>query len=86
MTVPVIRYEDLKRDFPHDAIMMDIEGGELEFLRHADLSDVKVLVGEFHREIYGSDGMKECRTLLAAKGFRIDEAHSRPGVHVWHRA
>lgn len=86
VTVPVIRYEALKREFPHDAIMMDIEGGELEFLRHADLSGVKVLVGEFHREIYGSDGMKECRKLLSAKGFRIDEEHSRPGVHVWHRA
>ena len=44
VTVPVIRYEALKREFPHDAIMMDIEGGELEFLRHADLSGVKVLV------------------------------------------
>jgi FkbM family methyltransferase len=86
VTVPVIRYDDLKRDFPHDAIMMDIEGGELEFLRHADLSHVKVLVGEFHREIYGSEGMKECRALLVAKGFHIDEVHSRPGVHVWHRA
>lgn len=84
VTVPVIRYEDLKRDFPHDAIMMDIEGGELEFLRHADLSGVKVLVAEFHREIYGAEGMKECRKLLSAKGFRLDEAQSRPGVHVWH--
>lgn len=86
VTVPVIRYEALKRDFPHDAIMMDIEGGELDFLRHADLTGVQVVVGEFHREIYGSDGMKECRKLLAAKGFRIDEDLSRPGVHVWRRA
>lgn len=83
--VPVLRYADLAAEFPHDAIMMDIEGGELEFLRHADLSGVRVVVGEFHRMIYGREGMRECRTLLARAGFAMDETHSRPGIWVWRR-
>jgi hypothetical protein len=81
-----LRYADLTAEFPHDAIMMDIEGGELEFLRHADLSAVKVVVGEFHRMIYGREGMKECRQLLTKAGFQMDETHSRPGIWVWRRS
>ena len=38
MQVPVIRYAALKADFPHDVLLMDIEGGELDLLRHANLS------------------------------------------------
>ena len=85
VTVPVLRYADLAAEFPHDAIMMDIEGGELDFLRHADLSAVKVVVGEFHREIYGRPGMQECRRLLRAQGFEMDEEQSRNGVWAWFR-
>lgn len=85
VTVPVLRYADLAAEFPHDAIMMDIEGGELEFLRHADLSAVQVVVGEFHRDIYGRPGMQECRRLLRAQGFEMDEEQSRNGVWAWFR-
>lgn len=80
VTVPVTRYGDLRRDFPHDAIMMDIEGGELDFLRHADLTGVKVIVAEYHRGIYGGEGFRECRKLLARNGFRLVEEHSTPAV------
>ena len=85
VTVPVLRYADLVKEFPHDAIMMDIEGGELDFLRHADLSAVKVVVGEFHRDIYGRPGMRECRELLRAQGFEMDAEQSRNGVWAWLR-
>lgn len=86
VTVPVTRYDDLRRDFPHDAIMMDIEGGELDFLRHADLSGVKVIVAEYHRGIYGGEGFRECRKLLHRNGFRLAEEHSTPAVWAMVRA
>lgn len=85
VTVPVLRYADLVKAFPHDAIMMDIEGGELDFLRHADLAAVNVVVGEFHRDIYGRPGMRECRELLRAQGFEMDAEQSRNGVWAWVR-
>lgn len=84
--VPVLRYADLKTSFPHDAIMMDIEGGELDFLRHADLSGVNVFVAEMHRDVYGREGMRECRRLLEAGGLNFDENTSKAGVHVYRRA
>lgn len=83
--VPVLRYDELRRTFPHDAIMMDIEGAELEFLRHADLRGVAVVVAEFHREIYGRDGMQDCRRFLGKAGLEKDDALSRGGVHVYRR-
>ena len=86
VSVPVLRYGDLRRDFPHDAIMMDIEGGELDFLRHADLTGVKVLVAEYHKGIYGREGLRECRQILARKGFRLVEEHSTPAVWAMVRA
>ena len=84
--VPVLRYAELKTTFPHDAIMMDIEGAELDFLRHADLSGVNVFVAEMHRDVYGREGMRECRRLLEAQGMVFDENTSKAGVHVYRRA
>lgn len=83
--VPVLRYDALKAEFPHDAIMMDIEGGELEFLRHADLSGVNVFVAEMHRDAYGREGIHECRRLLESAGLKHDQDISKGGVQVFRR-
>jgi FkbM family methyltransferase len=83
--VPVVRYQELKAAFPHDTIMMDIEGAELDFLRHADLTGVNVIVAEMHRRIFGREGMRECRRLLQAAGLRLDVALSKARVHVYRR-
>lgn len=84
--VPVIRHAALKAEFPHDVLLMDIEGAELDLLRHADLSGVTLLIAEFHRAIFGREGMRECRRLLAAQGFTQDADASAGGVHVWRAA
>ena len=83
--VPVLAYAKLKAEFPHDVIMMDIEGAELDFLRHADLSGVNLFIAEFHRDIYGREGMQECRQLLIKAGFAMDAELSAAGVHVYRR-
>lgn len=85
VTVPVLSYDRLRQEFPHDAIMMDIEGGELDFFRHADLSGVNVIVLEMHRDIYGREGMRECRALIEAGGLEMDGHLSKAGVHVYRR-
>ncbi|MEO6299367.1 MAG: FkbM family methyltransferase [Paracoccaceae bacterium] len=83
--VPVVRYADLTATFPHDTIMMDIEGGELDFLRHADLSGVHTFIAEMHRNIFGREGMRECRQLLAKAGLMMNAELSKSGVHVYQR-
>ncbi len=85
VTVPVADYDTLKAEFPHDVIVMDIEGAEQGFFEHADLSSVTAIIYETHRDIYGREGMKACRWALTNKGFAIDAENSRGGVHVWQR-
>jgi FkbM family methyltransferase len=84
-SVPVIPYDVLRAEFPHDTIMMDIEGGERDFLRHADLAGVRLVIFETHRDIYGREGMRECRSCLAKAGFVMDPDLSGGGVQVWRR-
>jgi FkbM family methyltransferase len=85
VAVPVLRYGDLKASFPHDTIMMDIEGGELDFLRHADLSGVEVIIAEMHRYVFGRDGLRECRQLLKRAGLRLNPDLSKGNVNVFQR-
>jgi len=84
--VPVIPYAALRARFPHDAIVMDIEGGELDFLRHADLTGVNAFVAEFHRDIYGKEGARECMRLLDRAGLKFREDASGGGVRAFSRA
>jgi FkbM family methyltransferase len=83
--VPVLRYKTLREKFPHDVIMMDIEGGELDFLAHADLRAVKVFIAEFHPAIYGPSGMKKCHEHLESAGLKFDPIISRGAVKVYRR-
>ena len=79
--VPTIAYEEITRAFAPDVLLMDIEGGELEFLRHASLEGLRAVVIEFHPEAYGREGMRECKRILESAGFRKE-----PGLctrHVW---
>lgn len=59
-------------------LVMDIEGGELDLLRHADLAPFRAMVVEFHPEAYGVEGMRECKTILRDAGFeRVAEKSTR---------
>jgi FkbM family methyltransferase len=85
VSVPVLGYETLKAAFPHDVIMMDIEGGELDFLRHADLTGVHTFIAEVHKDIYGREGVQEVRSLMVKAGFALSDSLSKVGVHVYKR-
>lgn len=59
-------------------LVMDIEGGELELLRDADLGAFRAVVLEFHPEAYGVEGMRECKAILTDAGLvRVDEKSTR---------
>lgn len=59
-------------------LIMDIEGGELELLRHADLSPFRAIVLEFHPGAYGREGVTECKQLLKSAGFvKVDDKSTR---------
>ena len=79
--VPTARYAQVHADFAPDVLLMDIEGGELDFLRHASLDGVRAIVIEFHPEAYGKEGMRECKAILENAGFTKLEGHCTR--HVW---
>ncbi len=67
--VPTADYAKVHKDFAPDVLLMDIEGGELDFLRHASLKGVRAIVIEFHPLAYGKEGMKECKSIIERAGF-----------------
>ena len=73
--VPTASFDDIRRSFKPDVLLMDIEGGELEFLRHAALDGLRAVVMEFHPEAYGREGMRECKRILERAGFRKSPGH-----------
>ncbi|MEO1564154.1 MAG: FkbM family methyltransferase [Pseudomonadota bacterium] len=84
ISVPVTHWSEIVARFKPNAIMMDIEGAELDFFRHADLSGVDRVVLETHRGIYGREGMQEIRGCLSAQGLARTDL-SGGGVFAWER-
>ena len=73
--IPTASYAKVHKDFAPDVLLMDIEGGELDFLRHADLSGIRAIVVEFHPDAYGKAGMRECKAILQKAGFAQVPGH-----------
>lgn len=55
-----------------NALVMDIEGAELELLQHADLPGVERVFLELHDYLYGLGGVREISMALASKGLIYD--------------
>lgn len=62
-------YDDLRESFAPTVLVMDIEGGELDFLEHADLTGLRAMVIEFHPDAYGVAGMRRAKQILRSAGF-----------------
>jgi FkbM family methyltransferase len=83
VSAPVVAWATIKEQFKPTVLLMDIEGAELEFFRHADLGGIRVIIAELHRHIYHRPGMREIREGIAAKGFIEDREASGGGVFVF---
>ena len=59
----------VRKELKPDVILMDIEGGELEILQHANLDGVRAIVIEFHPKAYAVSGMRRCKRILRTAGF-----------------
>ena len=76
--VPTADFDATMRAFRPDVLLMAIEGGELEFLKHADLGGVRAVVLEFHPGVYGKAGMQACKSILKTAGFeKLDGPSTR---------
>lgn len=81
-----IRYNDVKASFPHNVLVMDIEGAELDFLVHADLAGIDCVIVELHPTVYGQEGVSACIEALQSHDLVLDPASSSLGVKVFKSA
>jgi FkbM family methyltransferase len=61
-------------------LILDIEGGEYEFLRHACLDPIRKIVIEVHPHVLGYTGISEMLGWLFAAGFTLDLGNIRKNV------
>ncbi|MFW2589013.1 FkbM family methyltransferase [Sagittula sp. SSi028] len=76
--VPTVDFAKLVEDFRPDVLVIDIEGGELDFLNSADLTGIRAVIIEFHPGVYGKSGTTTCKERLRSFGFRrVDDVSTR---------
>ncbi|MEP4311010.1 MAG: hypothetical protein ABJ364_14805 [Lentilitoribacter sp.] len=86
ISVLMVVWESVKKDVSPTVLLMDIEGAEWEFFRHADLSGIRLIVVELHHHIYHRPGMRAIREeYLVDQGFAEDREASGGGVFVFRR-
>ena len=71
VSVPVRPLNEEIRRIDPDVLVMDIEGGEAELLRFADLHRIQRIVAEFHERMLGRVAIDAMLTRLYGLGFRI---------------
>ena len=79
--------EMIEQYFPFTVIVMDIEGGELEFFRSFNLknSNIRLVIWETHMnpDMLTKNELQECYRILTEQGFNIKE--KRGDVEVWNK-
>lgn len=77
ITVPVKTLAQIAQEYAIDkgfnALIIDIEGGEYDFLHENQvyLSNINKIMIEWHNYVIGDDATNQCKALLQNKGFRL---------------
>lgn len=78
--VPFENFNKVVADLAPTMIVCDIEGGELDLFRNADLSGVMKIYVEVHQNRLGRKGMKSLFEIFHSRDFHYDEHHSSGSV------
>lgn len=78
--VPFASFNALVADLKPTLIVCDIEGGELDLFRNADLTGVKKVYMEIHQHRLGRRGIKALFEIFHARDFHYDQHHSSGSV------
>ena len=74
--VPVINFNEKVREIDPTFLLLDMEGGEYEFVKYADFHNIKKLMIEVHNWILTPEQIKFVKHRLAESGFYLVEAAS----------
>ena len=82
VSIPTAEFSKVNKKLEANVLVLDIEGGELDFLDHADISGMRAIVIEFHPSIYGIEGMRKCKNILQNIGLNPHQELSTRTVWV----
>ncbi len=85
VNVPVLPLNTMLRDRAITCIVCDIEGGEVQLLKGADLAGVDRVVVELHDHITGLSGVADLFETMRRKGFAYDPRCSEGTVVLFRR-
>ena len=74
--VPIVNFNEKVREIDPTFLLLDIEGGEYEFVKYADFYNIKKLMIEIHNWILTPEQIKFVKHSLAKSGFHLVEAAS----------
>ena len=80
VSVPQYSFAEAVEGFAPTVIVCDIEGGELELFRNANLRGVEKVLVEVHQQILGRPGIKALFDAFQARDFHYDQHHSNGSV------
>jgi hypothetical protein len=83
--VPVARYDRLRRTCLHNVPILDIDDAERDFLIHANLVGVRLVLQHLHPGVCGRDRVRHSRRALGRAGYERDLALSGAEVDVFRR-
>ncbi len=75
ITVPVISFNEKVREINPTFLLLDIEGGEYEFVKYADFHNIKKLMIEVHSWILTSEQIQFVKDMLTKVGFCLVEGN-----------
>lgn len=84
--VPVLPLADILRTHSPDILIMDIEGGEIDLLKAANLGSIRAVVMETHAKAYGAKGIRALENDLVRLGFTEDPDGAARDVRTFLRA
>ena len=85
VNVPVLPLNEMLKTRAITCIVCDIEGGEVELLKGADLSGVDWVVVELHDHVTGLSGVSDLFNTMRRKGFTYDPRCSEGAVILFRR-
>ncbi|HKW94490.1 MAG TPA: FkbM family methyltransferase [Methylomirabilota bacterium] len=71
ITAPAISFNDKVKEIDPSFLLLDIEGGEYDLVRHADFRNVRKLVIEIHNWILTPAQVQYVQDTLVGQGFRL---------------
>jgi FkbM family methyltransferase len=78
--VPVVAWSDVIAEIQPTALVMDIEGAELDLMTACDPGPIRRMVIELHPDVYGVSGMAQIFTAFDRHGFQYAPTDSKGNV------